>query len=223
MAGKVKRTEARLTKRQIGEYKQWIAELAEEAGQPGGDPDVCDREVWAYFDPRGAVGVQIYQSFSDEELIATLFPTMDHPGHKPRFEEVYIVYRRYLKLRFGGLEAAKRKARTRYKQIRDEQKWPPDWPERVSPDALLAHCRERGVEVSMDDQLELERFCSTIQRERKPLCHEELSGSQCAWLAALGGSWKKALDLMGIPVLNKRQVYHLERYWARKGSRHREA
>lgn len=223
MQGNRKTKEPPLSQRQLKEYKQWIAELAEEARQPGGDPDVCDHEVWNYFNPRGRIGAQIYQSFSNEELIATLFPTMDHPGHKPRFEEVYIIYRHYLKLRFGGLEVAKRKARTRYKQMRDEQKWPPDWPERVSPDAFLAYCRERGSEVSMEDQAELRRLCSDIQREYRPLSQEELSGPMCSWLTGLGGSWKKALDLMGIPVLNKRQRFHLERYWAKKRTHHRKA
>ena len=74
----------KLTKRQLEGYRQWIAELDEESRKLGGGSESCDSELYRYFAPDQVVGRQVYESFSDEELLDIMIRTMHHQGHKPR-------------------------------------------------------------------------------------------------------------------------------------------
>ena len=43
-----------------------------------------DPDIWGVFNPKGNIGRQIYESYTDEALLEAVVGTMDHPGHKPR-------------------------------------------------------------------------------------------------------------------------------------------
>lgn len=199
-----------LTAKQLAGYRQWLAELDEEAHEPGGDPAFCDSEVWQDFDPNRPIGRQVYESFSDEELLDILLRTMDRPGHSPRFDEVYCIYRQYLRLRFDGLNNAKDRAKARRKHLRDQEKWPADWWERVSPEPLIQYCRTRKREPETQDLLLFQELCGIARRCQLP---PVLTSAQSRRLEALCGA-KRALELMGIPALNKSSLRHMQRYWS---------
>lgn len=112
-----------LTQKELAGYRQWLSELDSEARKTGADLTDVDYEIWQYFDPETMIGKQIYESYSDEELISFVLATMDHPGHKPRLERIYVIYRQYLKLRFDGLSNVIARAKTRRKQLAEEMKW----------------------------------------------------------------------------------------------------
>ena len=91
-----------MTEKELFGYRQWLAELNSEAAEESGDFNSCDPEVWEQFDPESSCGSQIYHSFRDEELLDVVIATMGRQGRKPRFDRIHIIYRRYLRLRFGS-------------------------------------------------------------------------------------------------------------------------
>lgn len=202
-------TENRLTARQIAEYRQWLKELDQEAHEPGGDVTRCDPEIWSDFDPSRPTGRQIYESYSDAELLDILIRTMQRPGHSPRFEEVYCIYKKYLHKRFEGLHNAKDRAKTRMKLLQNQEKWPPDWPEHVSTEPLLEKLRERGKNISKEDLVLLTRLCEEARRTGLP---PVITPSVRQRLERLYGC-TQTLELMGIPHLNKTALKHMQRYW----------
>ena len=208
-----------LSQRELGEYRQWIADLEEEAREQGGSLEACDPEVWALFEPRGEPGRQIYASFSDGELLDLLLRTMDRPGHSPRFEELHVIYREYLRLRFHGLDAAKRLARTRRKQLEEERRWPWDWPDRVSPQPLLERLEQRGRTAGPEDLALLEELCGQARATGLP---PELSAPARERLERLCRC-KTALELMGIPALDKAGLRHMRQYWEAERARRQPA
>lgn len=200
----------KLSEKQLSGYRQWLAELDAEAQEPGGDLRVCDREIWEYFDPKGEIGRQVYESYTDEELLDRLIETMRHPGRSPRYEQLYCVYKAYLKLRFNGLHNAKDKARARMKRLEDQEKWPPDWHERVSVQPLVDDLTRRGRELTGDELLLLERLC---QEARKTGLPPHISLSIRKRLEPICPP-AQALERMGIPILSKTALKHMSRYWS---------
>lgn len=194
----------KLTKKELLGYRQWLSELEEE-----GELDSCDSEVWECFDPQTAVGAQVYQSFTDEELLNLLITTMGQQGRKPRFDRIHVIYRRYLHQRFGGLNNAKECARVRIKQLEEQKRWPPDWHTRVSTGPLLARLEKKGRAVSGEDLELLERLCREARETTLP---PYISISIRDRLNKLMDS-KSALELMGIPVLNQAGLKRMVRYW----------
>ena len=205
-----------LSKKELTEYRRWIAELEEEAREQGGNMQTCDPEVWAQFEPHSDPGRQIYASFTDEELLDLLIRTMDRPGHSPRVEEIHVIYREYLRLRFRGLNTAKSLAKTRRKQLEEERRWPWDWPDRVSPRPLLDRLAQRGQAAGPEDLALLERLCAEARAARLPPALSETERDQLNRLCIC----KTALELMGIPVLNKAGLRHMVRYWEKERARH---
>lgn len=203
-----------LTERELDGYRQWIAELEEEA-RAEGSMGTCDPEVWEQFCPGSETGRQIYASFSDEELLDLLIRTMDRPGHKPRVEEIHCIYRAYLSLRFGGLHIAKERARARRKQLREREKWPWDWPERVSPQPLLEKLARRGRAANPEDRRLLEKLCKEARERGEP---PKLTPDERRRLDRLGGC-RTALELMGIPALTRAGARNMRLYWKEQRER----
>ena len=133
-----------LTAKELAGYRQWLAELDQEAREEGGDPARRDPELARYFDPRTPCGQQVYESYTDGELLDILIRTMERPGHSPRYEEVYCFYLDYIRLRFQGLNNAKELARGRLKRQELRKRWPPDWHERVTAEPVVEQLRRRG-------------------------------------------------------------------------------
>jgi hypothetical protein len=197
-----------LLPKQIAGYRQWLEELDEEALRMGGTT-ACDPEVWEYFDPRTSIGRQIYESFSDEELLNVLIRKMNQQGRKPRFDEVHYIYKQYLYRRFNGLNNAKARARSRMKQRREERKWPRDWPERVSPTPLVTWCEKQGQPISQKILQRLQEICDMTRATKTP---PQLNQEDRAMLHELM-KWDRALEMMGIPALDRAGMRHMMRYW----------
>ena len=127
--------EQKLTEKELRGYRQWLSELDEESrGEQGTSRQAMDPDLWRIFDPKGNIGRQIYESYTDEALLEAVVVTMDHPGHKPRTYQLSPIRQVYLKQRFGNINKACWAARGFRKRLEEQKRWPPDWPERVSAD-----------------------------------------------------------------------------------------
>ena len=198
-----------LTAKELQSYRQWLSELDEEAREAGGNLNHCDDELWMTFNPRTPIGNQIYRSFSNEELLDLVISTMGRQGHKPNFNNIYIVYRSYLQLRFGELNNAKEAARMRVKQLEERKKWPPDWHTRVSTEPLLRKLEKKGKTVS-DEMVDLlNQLCQEARETGLP---PYISISLRNKLEKLMDH-KSALECMGIPVLSNAALSRMIRYW----------
>ena len=199
-----------LTSKELAGYRQWLAELDEEAHAPGGQLHEIDSELRSVFRPKGPVGKQIYRSYTDEELLDILIRTMNHHGHKPRFEEVYGIYLDYLRQRFGNLSTAKELARRRMRRLRLMEKWPADWPERVSAEGLLKSENRQTKEFSTEERALLLRLCETAGETGYPpvLTPDEIQ------IFNRHGGWIRVLEAMGIPALKDADARYMARYWA---------
>ena len=210
----VVRQTAPLSEKELNSYRQWAAELQKESGEPGGSCN-CDPEVWEYFNPTTAWGKQIYESFTDEELLDLLLPTMKSQGHTPQFQKIHEIYRCYLGRRFGNLARVKEMARIRYKRRRDERRWPWDWPERVSVEPALDFCRKRGIRLSPEEQTLLAQLCQAAKYTRMPPV--VFSQEQLRCLQRLGGV-RQLLERMGIPHLERGARKHMRLYWKKQAA-----
>ena len=75
-------------------------------GEQGTSRQAMDPDLWRIFDPKGNIGRQIYESYTDEALLEAVVVTMDHPGHKPRTYQLSPIRQVYLKQRFGNINKA---------------------------------------------------------------------------------------------------------------------
>lgn len=99
--------EQKLTEKELRGYRQWLSELDEESrGEQGTSRQAMDPDLWRIFDPKGNIGRQIYESYTDEALLEAVVGTMDHPGHKPRLYQLSLIRQVYLKRRFGSTNKA---------------------------------------------------------------------------------------------------------------------
>ena len=73
--------EQKLTEKELRGYRQWLSELDEESrGEQGTSRQAMDPDLWRIFDPKGNIGRQIYESYTDEALLEAVVVTMDHRG-----------------------------------------------------------------------------------------------------------------------------------------------
>ena len=73
--------EQKLTEKELRGYRQWLSELDEESrGEQGTSRQAMDPDLWRIFDPKGNIGRQIYESYTDEALLEAVVGTMDHPA-----------------------------------------------------------------------------------------------------------------------------------------------
>ena len=178
--------EQKLTEKELRGYRQWLSELdVESREEQESSRQTVDPDIWRVFNPEGNIGRQIYESYTDEALLEAVVGTMDHPGHKPRLYQLSLIRQVYLKRRFGSTNKACWAAKGFRKRLEEQKRWPPDWPERVSADRFRAYC-ERIEEITP----ELKKL---FQKKR---CTN-----------------KRAMELMGIPVLSKLAMKHLWSYW----------
>ena len=156
--------EQKLTEKELRGYRQWLSELDEESrGEQGTSRQAMDPDLWRIFDPKGNIGRQIYESYTDEALLEAVVVTMDHPGHKPRTYQLSPIRQVYLKQRFGNINKACWAARGFRKRLEEQKRWPPDWPERVSADRFRAYCERIGSPLTERESELVERMCKSVK------------------------------------------------------------
>ncbi len=196
---------------QLADARRRLEELAAEARVPGGDLWVCPPQWFDTYSLSQPRGRQIYRSFSDEALLDIVLTTMQHHGHTPRYEEIFCVYIWYIKERFGNLAAATGHARRRMKRLKEQEKWPPDWPARVAAEPLLEALAKKNRAVTPEESALLERLCAEARRTGFP---PALGAEEKARLDSLGlGGYPRALAYMGIPWFRGGIQRHMERFW----------
>lgn len=73
--------------------------------------DWLQPERWSQY--MGPAGKQLYQSYSDAELLKILQTEAERLGHVPAQHEIFCVYRDYIRRRFGNWVKALRAAELR--------------------------------------------------------------------------------------------------------------
>ena len=161
--------EQKLTEKELRGYRQWLSELDEESrGEQGTSRQAMDPDLWRIFDPKGNIGRQIYESYTDEALLEAVVVTMDNPGHKPRTYQLSPIRQVYLKQRFGNINKACWAARGFRKRLEEQKRWPPDWPERVSADGFRAYCERIGSPLTEQDAELAEHMCRSVRESWRP-------------------------------------------------------
>lgn len=100
-----------LTPDEVTQYHRLIQALARrsEADPPRArEMEVQLRQKYQSLTLSNGLGKAVYASYSDEQLLETLRQTADHVGHAPTQNEVFFLYRTYLKARFRSWPAALR-------------------------------------------------------------------------------------------------------------------
>ena len=205
----------RLTRKELDNAKQILAQRNEMTRVNGFEKKECAPEIISYYHPKSETGKQIFRSYNDNELLDILISYMQHHGHKPDWEKIHSVYKLYLSRRFGNLAEAKLKARARQKKLVQEAKWPPDWPERVSPEPLYQWMAANGIELTEEHRDNMEGLCKAARESGMP---PELSSPECQLLGKIC-NYKKALEMLGIPALNKSELRFMARYWQENGTK----
>jgi hypothetical protein len=98
-----------LSTTQIKKYRAQLHELSliplpEEKNQREAERRLIDQ--WKNFVPNKSAGRQLYESFTDEELIAVLGDAFDRLGRAPVQNDIFCFYRTYIKRRFVTWPAA---------------------------------------------------------------------------------------------------------------------
>ena len=198
-----------LTRKQISEAREVLAKRNERTMANGFEAHCCDPGFRSFYHPGSPTGKQIYRSYTNEELLDFLITYMQHHGHSPDWEKIHHIYKLYLSYRFGDQAKAKAKARVRQKQLTQQAKWPPDWPEHVSSEPYYKWIEERGKTYTEEDKAVIEGICAQARESGMP---PELSSEPCMYLGKFGDV-KKGLALMNIPPLNKAELRFMARYW----------
>lgn len=91
---------------EINEYKRKLENLASNAAAHGGlqyDLQSAEhKELMSIYKIKSAIGKELYESFSDEELCNYIRNRAKELDHVPTQKEVYWVYHMYIKHRFGN-------------------------------------------------------------------------------------------------------------------------
>lgn len=206
---KLRCRESDMTRAELERARQELERRSALSRENGFEAEWCEPQVWQYYHPDGARGRQIYLSYSDDELLDTLIAVMDRPGGKPQLERLHHIFRLYLNRRFQDLSQAKAKARTRKNALAQQEKWPPDWPERVTPEPLYRRITEQGKEISEKDRSIIEGIC---EKARETALPPDMNSPECLYLKKFCG-FKKALELMNIPPLSKSDLRFMVPYW----------
>ena len=192
--------EQKLTEKELRGYRQWLSELDEESrGEQGTSRQAMDPDLWRIFDPKGNIGRQIYESYTDEALLEAVVVTMDHPGHKPRTYQLSPIRQVYLKQRFGNINKACWAAR--------------GFRKRGSADGFRAYCERIGSPLTEREAELAEHMCRPVRESWRPPEEEEIPPELKMLFQKKRCSNKKAMELMGIPVLSKLAMKHLWSYW----------
>lgn len=151
----------RLTETELERYRRELARLAENDAAEWEETDPSCRR----FAPDSPRGCQIYESYSDEELLDLLRGIARRLGRSPAQHEVFCVYRCYLRARFknwptalrrAGLSRAAGKCGKSLAQMERETR---DF------NALLAQVREKAVELGrMPHPTDLPEVCRALNK-----------------------------------------------------------
>ena len=206
--------EQKLTEKELRGYRQWLSELdVESREEQESSRQTVDPDIWRVFNPEGNIGRQIYESYTDEALLEAVVGTMDHPGHKPRLYQLSLIRQVYLKRRFGSTNKACWAAKGFRKRLEEQKRWPPDWPERGSADRFRAYCERIGSPLTERESELVERMCKSVKESWRPPGEEEITPELKKLFQKKRCTNKRAMELMGIPVLSKLAMKHLWSYW----------
>lgn len=97
-----------LTDRQLCGGRNRLKRLAEELLDA--PEEAFDKEDLGQYDAKSFFGKQIYQSFTDQELIELIYEARERCGGLPRKKDMFFVYEQYIRLRFGNWPRALRAA-----------------------------------------------------------------------------------------------------------------
>ncbi|MEG2420468.1 MAG: hypothetical protein RR949_01735 [Oscillospiraceae bacterium] len=95
---------------EIVRRKAWLLGLAQACANPETTWRDAPEEVRAAFALSEISGMQVYESFTDEELLDLLRSAAHRLGHSPSQKEIFWVYRSYIKQRFVKWPYALRQA-----------------------------------------------------------------------------------------------------------------
>ena len=196
-----------LTKKELASYREWLAELDAEARKSGGDLTNCDEDLWRIFSPRCWIGKQVCASFSDEDLLDIALRSMDQKGHKVETDNIYCIYLEYIKCRMGLGRKMMDRVRARRKNLRNEQRYPLDWPEHITIKPLLKQYLKNPLTEADIALLEDIRRRAQASRMIPELTPEEKNQ-----LDKFGGAGQ-AMKMMGIPIIRGSELRHMKQYW----------
>lgn len=198
-----------MTKSELSRARQELERRCALTRENGFESEWCEPWIWQYYRPDHVKGQRIYQSYTDDELLDFMIAVMDSPGNTPQLERLHKICKLYLNRRFQNLSQAKAKARARKKALAQQKRWSPDWPKHVNAEPLYCWIREQGKELTEADRTVIEGICENARRTGLP---PEMESSECRYLKKFCG-FKKALELMNIPPLSKRELRSMIPYW----------
>lgn len=142
---------AKLTPQEAERYRNMIQQLAQQNPPEymvSGDQEEELRAHYQTLTLSSSLGMAVYSSYSDRDLLDVLRDTASRIGRAPTQDEIFFLYRTYLKARFGTWPAALRAAGMR--RLPTPDLIMPDWvqvmaeePEICSALETVAHHRHR--------------------------------------------------------------------------------
>lgn len=187
---------------EIGEYRKQLVRLLPR--------EVDISKIMQIYNPSKEPGRSIYAGFTDTELLEIVLAAIPAGQKTVRWERLNMVYTAYLEVRFGSRKHVEEKALA-YQHYRElELIWPPDWPERISPERLLQWAERRGVEVTETMREVLDSIC---ERARKFCEPPTITKSERSKLGKLSADCNTILSKMNIPVLSNNELKYLKNFW----------
>ena len=158
---------ARLTPQEAEQYRNLIQKWAQQA--PPEYADNGEKHPYASLTLSSGLGRAVYASYSDEDLLAVLHDAASRLGRAPTQDEVFSLYRIYLKARFGTWPAALKAAGMRRLPMPDLIM--PDWAQLLAEEPEIcgaledvAHHRRRlGYPPRKRDVLEAKILCERFR------------------------------------------------------------
>lgn len=159
---------ARLTPQEAEQYRNMIQKWARQAlAEHADNGEKCI--PYASLTLSGGLGRAVYESYSDKDLLAVLHDAASRLGRAPTQDEVFSLYRIYLKARFGTWPAALKAAGMRRLPMPDLIM--PDWAQLLAEEPEIcgaledvAHHRRRlGYPPRKRDVLEAKILCERFR------------------------------------------------------------
>lgn len=129
---------ARLTPQEAEQYRNLIQKWAQQA--PPEYAGNGEKHPYASLTLSSGLGRAVYASYSDEDLLAVLHDAASRLGRAPTQDEVFSLYRIYLKARFGTWPGALRAAGMRRLPTPDLDM--PDWAQMLAEEPEICGALE---------------------------------------------------------------------------------
>ena len=129
---------ARLTPQEAEQYRNLIQKWAQQA--PPEYADNGEKHPYTSLTLSSGLGRAVYASYSDEDLLAVLHDAASRLGRAPTQDEVFSLYRIYLKARFGTWPGALRAAGMRRLPTPDLDM--PDWAQMLAEEPGICSALE---------------------------------------------------------------------------------